>query len=106
VAADVAAAAPLGRILLVGPLAGGRAQLDVLTTMQRRLSIHGTVLRTRDAAEKAAATAAFARDVVPLLASGRVAPVVEQTLPLDRVAEAYDLLASDATFGKLVLECG
>ena len=64
----IAAAAPGGRIVLIGTLAGGSATLQILTVMQRRLRIFGTVLRTRSTAEKAAATDAFARDVVPFLA--------------------------------------
>jgi putative PIG3 family NAD(P)H quinone oxidoreductase len=102
---DMAAAAPLGRIVIIGTLAGGRANFDLLRAMQRRLSVYGTMLRNRDKDEKAAAMAAFARDVVPHLASGAISPVIEATLPLARVSEAYDRLASDATFGKLVLEC-
>jgi NADPH:quinone reductase-like Zn-dependent oxidoreductase len=105
VEADIAAAARLGRIVLVGTLAGGRATLDVLTTMQRRLRVHGTVLRTRTDAEKAAATSAFARDVVPLLASGRLEPIVERVLPLAQAEAGYELLASNATFGKVILDC-
>ncbi len=105
VEADIAAAAPLGRIVLIGTLAGGRAQLDILGVMQRRLGVFGTVLRGRNTEEKASAIAAFARDVVPQLASGAIMPVLEATLPLAQVGEAYDRLASDATFGKLVLNC-
>ena len=59
----------------------------------------------RDAQEKAAATDGFVRDVVPLLADGRIAPVVETVIPLDRAADAYDLVASDTTFGKVILDC-
>jgi NADPH:quinone reductase-like Zn-dependent oxidoreductase len=103
--ADVAAAAPLGRIVVIGTLAGGRANFDLLRAMQRRLGVFGTMLRNRDLDEKAAAMAAFTRDVVPHLASGAISPVIEATLPLARVSEAYDRLASDATFGKLILEC-
>jgi putative PIG3 family NAD(P)H quinone oxidoreductase len=103
--ADIAAAAPRGRIVIVGTLAGGRAEIDLLGAMMRRLSVFGTALRTRDVADKAAATAAFARDVGPHLASGAISPVLEAALPLARVSEAYDRLASDATFGKLVLDC-
>lgn len=105
VAADVLAAAPGGRIVLIGTLAGGRTDLPILAVMSKRLTIHGTVLRPRSRDEKAAATAAFTAEVVPLLASGAVAPVVETVLPLDDAAAAYDLLASDATFGKVVLDC-
>ena len=55
--------------------------------------------------EKAAATAAFTADVVPLLATGALAPIVETVLPLAEAETAYELLASDATFGKVILDC-
>ena len=62
------------------------------------------MLRGRSVAEKAAATAAFTRDVVPLLESGEVTPVVARTMALDDAREAYDLLAADAVFGTIVLD--
>jgi NADPH:quinone reductase-like Zn-dependent oxidoreductase len=105
VEADIAAAAVEGRIVLVGAVAGARATLTLPAVMGKRLTIIGTVLRARNADEKAAATDAFVRDVVPLLAARRVAPVVECVLPLDRAADAYDLVASDTTFGKVILDC-
>ncbi len=102
---DVAAAATKGRIVCIGAIAGPRATLPVHVMLAKRLRLIGTVLRPRDAEEKAAATGAFVRDVVPLLADGRVAPVVHAVVPLERAGEAYDLLASDATFGKVILDC-
>ena len=60
VTTDVLAAAPRGRIVLIGTLAGGRTDLPILAVMSKRLSLHGTVLRPRSIEEKAAATAAFA----------------------------------------------
>jgi putative PIG3 family NAD(P)H quinone oxidoreductase len=103
--ADVNAAAPQGRIVLIGTIAGGRATLPLVSILVKRLTIKGTVLRARNIAEKAAATAAFVRDVVPFLADGTIRPVCETFLPLERAAEAYELLASDRTFGKVVLDC-
>ena len=102
---DIAAAALRGRVVFVGTVAGTRASLPIHITMAKRLSIYGTVLRARDAAEKAAATTAFVRDVVPLLADGRIAPIVDEVFPLDRAAEAYELVKSDKTFGKVILDC-
>jgi len=102
---DIAAAALRGRIVLVGAIAGTQAGLPIHITMAKRLSIFGTVLRARNAEEKAAATAAFVRDVVPLLAAGRIAPVVDAVFPLERAAEAYELVKSDTTFGKVILDC-
>jgi NADPH2:quinone reductase len=102
---DIAASALKGRIVLVGAIAGNRATLPIHITMAKRLSIYGTVLRARPADEKAAATAAFVRDVVPLLAAGTIAPIVDAVFPLDRTAEAYELVRSDKTFGKVILDC-
>lgn len=105
VTAEVLAAAPRGRIVFIGTLAGGHATLPVLTVMQRRLDLHGTVLRTRDRVEKAAATAAFVRDVVPHFADRTIVPVIDRVVALADADSAYELLASDATFGKVVLDC-
>ena len=79
--------------------------MPLTAILGKRLTIMGTVLRARAVAEKGAVTDAFVRDVVPLLADGRLTPVVDAIVPLERAAEAYDLLASDATFGKVILDC-
>ena len=101
--ATVQAMAPRGRVILIGLLAGRAATLDLGTVLSRRITIRGTVLRTRTAREKADATAAFARDVLPLLERGAVRPVVDTVLPLDRIAEAHALLEGNRTFGKVVI---
>jgi NADPH2:quinone reductase len=105
IAADVNAAAPKGRIVCIGTMAGGRVTLPIMAILGKRLTVIGTVLRGRDVAEKAAAMDAFVRDVVPMLADGRVAPIVDATFPLDRADDAYALLESDSTFGKVILDC-
>jgi NADPH2:quinone reductase len=105
VVADINAATPKGRIVLIGTIAGGRATVPIMGILGKRLTVMGTVLRGRDIAEKAAAMDAFVRDVVPMLADGRVAPIVEETFPLERANDAYALLESDATFGKVILDC-
>jgi NADPH2:quinone reductase len=101
--ATVEAMASRGRIILIGLLAGRSANVNLGTVLSRRITIRGTVLRTRPAVEKAAATSAFVRDVLPLLARGTLVPVVERVLPLERVAEAHALLEENRTFGKVVL---
>jgi putative PIG3 family NAD(P)H quinone oxidoreductase len=103
VTVNLQAAAVGGRIVIVGTLAGGQVDLPLLTLMGKRLALHGTVLRARTIAEKAAATAAFVAEVVPLLAAGRVTPVVDRLFPLEEAEAAYDLVDSDATFGKVIL---
>ena len=51
-----------------------------------------------------AAIAAFAGDVLPLLAVGTIRPVVHATLRFDRVAEAHRLMEANANVGKIVVE--
>jgi NADPH:quinone reductase-like Zn-dependent oxidoreductase len=101
---DLAVAGPRGRVVLIGLIAGARTQLDLGALMYKRMRVFGTMLRGRSVEEKAAATDAFTRDVVPLLANGEVRPVVARTMSLDDAPAAYDLLASDAVFGTIVLD--
>jgi putative PIG3 family NAD(P)H quinone oxidoreductase len=106
VTAEVAAIAPGGRIVIVGTLAGGMPAVPLLGLMQKRAEMHGTVLRPRSIADKAAATEAFVAEVVPMLADGRVRPVVDSVFPLEAVADAYALVEADTTFGKVILDSG
>jgi putative PIG3 family NAD(P)H quinone oxidoreductase len=101
---DLAVTGLRGRIVLVGMMAGTRTQVDLGAMLTKRIRIYGTTLRGRSVDEKGAATAAFARDVVPLLASGELQPVIARTLPLEQGPEAYELLASDSVFGGIVLD--
>jgi NADPH:quinone reductase-like Zn-dependent oxidoreductase len=87
----------------VGTLAGGEVHLPLMTLMIKRLALHGTVLRARSIEEKGAAVAAFATEVLPLLHHGTLQPVVERVLPLESAEDAYDLMASNTTFGKVIL---
>ena len=89
--------------MLVGTLAGGKATLPLGLVLRQRLTIRGTVLRARSTEEKAAATAAFVRDVNPLLARAVVRPVVDRVFPLEQIRDAHDRLESNASFGKVVL---
>ena len=101
---DLAVTGPRSRIALVGMMAGSRTQVDLGALLMKRITVYGTTLRGRSVEEKAAATAAFTRDVVPLLTDGTVAPVIARTMPLDDGPAAYELLASDTVFGGIVLD--
>ena len=93
----------LGRMVVVGTPSGSRTQIDLSRLMRMRATITGTVLRSRSVDEKIDATRAFERDVLPLLADGRVRPVVDRTFPLEDAAEAHRYVESNASFGKIVL---
>lgn len=92
-----------GRVVVLGFLRDARAELDVRSLIARRISITGTSLRGRPDHEKAQLAARIAREVSPLLASGAIVPVVDDILPLTEAARAYELLESNRTFGKVLL---
>jgi NADPH:quinone reductase-like Zn-dependent oxidoreductase len=93
-----------GRIIQVGVMGEGTAPLALGKLLPKRASITGTVLRARPLEEKIALTQRFEREVLPWLADGTLAPVVDRHLPLDEIAEAHRLMAANVTVGKLVLD--
>lgn len=92
-----------GRIVQVGLVAGATATLDLRRLLTKRITLRGTVMRARGLQEKIAVAQAFERDALPLLADGRIAPVIDRVLPLEAAAEAHALMESNDTFGKIVL---
>jgi putative PIG3 family NAD(P)H quinone oxidoreductase len=100
----LAALAPRGRLVLVGLLAGRRAEVDLGAVLSRRLRLQGSVLRARSREEKAALTAAFSAFALARFASGRLVPVVDRALPFARAPEAYAALGAGGAAGKIVLE--
>jgi len=100
---SIQAAAKLGRIMCVGTVAGRTSTIPVNLVLHKRLTIRGTVLRARSVEEKRAATAAFAKDLLPLFAKKQLAPVVDRVYDLDDIRAAHERLASNETFGKIVI---
>ena len=92
-----------GRLIQIGLIGGSRASLDLRGVLQKRLTITGSTLRPRSAAEKGAIARALKDHVWPLLERGDVRPVVHAEFPLDRAADAHRELESGRVIGKLVL---
>jgi putative PIG3 family NAD(P)H quinone oxidoreductase len=101
---NLKALARRGRLVLVGLLAGRSAPLDLGAMLSGRLTIVGTTLRARPLEEKIAATQLFARQIIPWLDLGVVRPVVDSVFPFDSVRDAHARMASNASFGKVVLK--
>jgi NADPH:quinone reductase-like Zn-dependent oxidoreductase len=93
-----------GRLVLVGLTSGRESNFNLGLALQKRATIVGTTLRGRSIAEKADATRQFERDVLPLLAAGKISTNVDRVFPASQVIEAYKYVASNQTFGKVVLE--
>lgn len=109
--ANLASLATLGRLVVVGVLGGSKVEADLRALMGRRATVVGTVLRARAVAEKAALTRVFRDRFLPSFGpeggeDGRLAPVVDRVFPLEQAAGAHRFVASNRSFGKVLLEIG
>lgn len=97
------ALAPKGRMVIVGLMGGGVAQVNLGVLLQKRLQVRGTTLRARPIEEKGQTTRAFEKSVLPHIASGRIKVVVDRVFPLAEAAAAQEYMGSNQNFGKVVL---
>ncbi len=102
-AEDLRCVATLGRVVLVGLMAGVKSEIDLGLVLRKRARILGTVLRARPLEEKIAAMRVFEANVVPLFARGLLRPIVDTVMPLADAARAHERMQSNAGFGKIVL---
>lgn len=98
--------APRGRLVLVGLMAGARAELDLGLILRRRLRLVGSVLRSRSRAEKAGLVHGFSDFALDRLGDGRLRPVVDRVLPFEELPRAYKQLEKGRALGKIVIEVG
>jgi NADPH2:quinone reductase len=98
------AAAKRGRIVLVGLTAGAVAEINLGLVLRKRLEIIGTVLRSRPLEEKIEAARMLERTITPWLERGVVKPVVDRIFPLEQAADAHRYVASNESFGKVLLD--
>jgi NADPH2:quinone reductase len=100
---NVKALAGGGRIAVIGIGAGAKAELNLVALMAKQGRVMSSTLRPRPLEQKAQTARGMERHVLPLLESGAVKVLVEETFPLDRVAEAYDRFKAGGKLGKIVL---
>jgi putative PIG3 family NAD(P)H quinone oxidoreductase len=98
------ALAPRGRIVQVGTMGGGGAEINLGVLMMKRASIHGTVLRARPLEEKVAMSRRFAAEVVPLFERGALRPVIDSRFPLAQASDAHRHMEANANVGKILLD--
>jgi NADPH:quinone reductase len=92
-----------GRLIQVGLLGGAKAQVNLSSILQKRLTLTGSTLRVRSPAEKGVIAAALEKNVWPLIEAGRVRPVVGATFALEHAADAHRALEAAHLVGKVVL---
>jgi NADPH2:quinone reductase len=100
---EIKALADDGRLVIIALLGGAKGQLDMSQILRRRLTVTGSTLRPRPVEFKAFIAQQLQERVWPLLASGKVKPVIYQTFPLAQAAQAHALMESSAHVGKIML---
>lgn len=103
VARNLEIAAVEGRVVTISTLGGSRAEINVGLILTKRLTLTGSTLRSRTVAQKAEVADAVRKNVWPLLAAGRVRPVIHARFPLAQADEAHRLMETSNHVGKIVL---
>ena len=92
-----------GRIIVIGLMGGVKGELALGALLAKRASIHGSVLRSRSAAEKAELTKSFTEEMLERFATGELKPIIDDVLPMTDIQAAHRRMDANETFGKLVL---
>ena len=93
-----------GRLVQIAFLQGPKVELNFAPMMTRRLTITGSTLRPQSDLAKARIARDLREAVWPLLAEGRIAPVMDQEFALENAAAAHARMESSAHVGKIVLK--
>ena len=97
------AAAVEGRVVQIAFQDASHADVDFRRLMFKRLTHTGSTLRARAIADKAAIARAVEDKVLPLIAAGRVKPVIDSTFPLREATAAHARMETSQHIGKIVL---
>ena len=100
---NVDALAANGRVVVIGLQGGRTGELDLGVLLAKRGAVIATSLRARLAREKATIVKAVREHVWPLVEQGRVRPIVQERLPLNRAADAHRILEASDHIGKVLL---
>ncbi len=103
VAREVEALAEDGRLVIIAVQGGVKSEFNAGLVLRRRLQITGSTLRPRPVAFKSAIAQSLRQHVWPLIAAGRIRPVIHSTFPAARAADAHTLMESNQHVGKIVL---
>jgi NADPH2:quinone reductase len=103
IARNYEAAAVEGRVVQIAFQGSPKATVDFRRIMLKRLHHTGSTLRARSVPDKGAIARAVEEHVLPLIAAGRVKPVIDSTFPLAQASAAHARMETSAHIGKIVL---
>ena len=91
-----------GRLVQIAFLQPSKVEIDLMPIMTKRLTVTGSTMRPRSAANKADLAAALRTHVWPLLEQGRLLPSIYKVFTLEQAAEAHALMESSEHIGKIM----
>jgi putative PIG3 family NAD(P)H quinone oxidoreductase len=103
---NIDALASDGQLIVIGLQGGVKGELNLGKLISKRARVIGTALRGRPATGpngKSAIVEAVVRSVWPMIADGRVRPIIGARMPIQQAADAHQLLSSGRVAGKIVL---
>ncbi len=106
IARNIKALADDGRMVFIAFLEGPKAEINFAQVMLRRLTITGATLRPQSDAAKAEIARQLRERVWPMIAAGKLRPIIDSTYPLTEAAAAHARMETSAHIGKIVLDLG
>ncbi len=103
VARNLSALNKLGRLVNIAYQNGSKVEIDLMPLMLKRLTVTGSTLRSRSPEEKRHVRDGVEKSFWKSVANGRIKPVIYETFPFSRAADAHDLMKSSKHIGKIVL---
>jgi NADPH2:quinone reductase len=93
-----------GRLVFINTMKGKDVNIDLSIVMRKRLTITGSMLRSREISFKVAIAQNLEKNIWPLLKSGEIKPIIYKVFPADQATAAHRLMESSEHIGKIVLD--
>lgn len=93
-----------GRLVQIAFLQPSRVDIDLMPIMIKRLTVTGTTMRPRSAANKAELAQNLRTHIWPMLEQGKLLPSIYKVFPLAQAAQAHALMESSEHIGKIMLQ--
>jgi NADPH:quinone reductase len=103
---NLACLADDGRHISIAFQRGPKSEVSIVDIMRRRLTLTGSMLRSRELAFKAMVRDEILGTVWPYVEGNRLQPVMDQSFPLEEAAAAHARMESGDHVGKIVLTVG
>jgi NADPH2:quinone reductase len=100
---NIHACATEGHIVQIAFLQGSKVELDLMRLMLRRLTLTGSTMRAQSDAQRAGIAADIKAKVWPLVAEGRLKPVIDSRFGFADAADAHRRIDDHGHVGKIVL---